>query len=49
MATLKDGRPTLFSALQEHQPLPYVVTKIASLSLQRCRDVQTRKLTSNAI
>ena len=43
MATLKDGE--LFSELLGHQPLAYADTEeIPLLSLQRCRDFQTRKL-----
>ena len=47
MATLTDGE--LFSELQGRQPLACDVTKIPSLSLQRCHDVQTRKLAWNSI
>ena len=42
MATLKDGE--LFSGIQGHQPSAYAVIEIPLLSLQRCRQFQTRKL-----
>ena len=42
MATLKDGE--LYSGVEGHQPLAYAVTQIPLLSLQLCRDFQTRKL-----
>ena len=46
MATLKDGE--LYSGLEENQTV-YAVTQIPLLSLQCFRDIQTRKLTCNAI
>ena len=47
MATLKDGE--LYSELEGHQPVVYIVTQIPFLSLQCCRDFQTTKLACNAI
>ena len=47
METLKDGE--LYSVVEVHEPLVYVVIQIPSLSLQRCRDFQIRKLAGNAI
>ena len=43
MATLKDH------VVEAHQPLVYAVIQIHLLSLQRCRDFQTRKLAWNVI
>ena len=42
MATLKDEQ--LYSGLEGQQPVVYAVIEILLLSLQRCRDFQTRKL-----
>ena len=47
MATLKGGE--LYSGLEGNQTAVYAVTQIPLLSLQCCRDFQTRKLASNAI
>ena len=47
MARLKDGE--LCSGLERHQPLVYAVIQIPSLSLQCCRDFQTRNLACNNI
>ena len=44
---MKDGAH--FSGLEEHQPFAYAVTEIPLLSLQRCRDFQTRKLARNTM
>ena len=42
MATLKDRE--LYSGLEGNQTLLYAATQIPLLSLQCCRDFQTRKL-----
>ena len=42
MATLKDGK--LYSGLEGNQTVIYALTKIPLLSLQCCRDFETRKL-----
>ena len=47
MTTLKDGE--LYSGLEGHRPVVYAFTQISLLSLWRCRDLQTRKLSCNAI
>ena len=47
MATLKDGE--LYSRLEGHQTVVYVVTQIPLLSLQCCRNFWTGKLARNAI
>ena len=39
----------LLSRLERHQPLVYAVTQVPLLSLQRCRDFQTRKLACTTI
>ena len=47
MAILKDGQ--FYSGLEGNQTVVYAVTHIHLLSLQCCRDFQTRKLACNAI
>ena len=47
MATLKDWE--LYSGLEGNQTVVYAVTQIPLLSLQSCRNFQTRKLACNAI
>ena len=47
MAKLKDGE--YYSGLEGHKPLVYAVIQIPLLSLQCCRDFQTRKFACNAI
>ena len=47
MATLKDRE--LYSGLEGYQTIVYAVTHIPLLSLQCCRDFQTRKLACNTI
>ena len=47
MATLRDGK--LFSGLEGHQQFAYAITDILLLSLQICRNFQTRKLACNTI
>ena len=42
MAALKDGE--IYSGLEENQTVVYAVVQIPLLSLQLCRDFQTRKL-----
>ena len=47
MTTLKAGN--LFSGLEGNQTVVYAVTHIPLLSIQCCRDYQTRKLACRAI
>ena len=47
MATLKDRE--LYSGREGNQTVVYTVTKIPLVSLQRCRDFETRKLACNVI
>ena len=47
MATMKERQ--LYVGVEGHQPLVCTVIQIPLLSLQRCRDFQTRKLACNAI
>ena len=42
MTTLEDGE--VVCGLEGHQPFAYSVIEIPLLSLQRCREIQTRKL-----
>ena len=42
MATLKEGE--LYSGLEGNQTVVYAVTQIPLLSLQCCRDFQTKKI-----
>ena len=47
MATLKDGE--LYSGLEGNQIVVYAVTQIHLLSLQCCRDFETKQLAYKAI